>query len=86
MAYLRKKGKNYFVTFYYRGRKYDKSCRTNQRPVADNIRKQIEAQIANKSFRIESVRQSSIRTIGEFMEEYLAYSKINKAYKSETMH
>ncbi len=85
MAYLRKKGKNYFVTFYYRGRKYDKSCRTNQRPVADNIRKQIEAQIANKSFRIESVRQSSIRTIGEFMEEYLAYSKINKAYKSERL-
>ena len=85
MAYLRKKGKNYFITFYYRGRKYDKSCRTNQRPVADNIRKQIEAQIANKSFRIESVRQSSITSIGEFMEEYLAYSKINKAHKSERL-
>ncbi len=85
MTYLRKKGKNYFVTFYYRGRKYDKSCRTNQRPVADNIRKQIEAQIANKSFRIELVRQASIRTISEFMEEYLAYSKINKAHKSERL-
>ncbi len=65
MAYLRKKGKNYFVTFYYRGQRYDKSCRTNQRPVGDNIRKQIEAQIANKSFRIDSVMQSSIRTLSD---------------------
>ena len=48
MAYLRKKGKNYFVTFYYRGRKYDKSCRTSQRPVAENIRKQIRVSIGNK--------------------------------------
>lgn len=85
MAYLRKKGKNYFVTFYYRGQRYDKSCRTNQRAVADNIRKQIEAQIANKSFRIDSVMQSSIRTLGDFTEEYLAYSKINKAPKSEKL-
>lgn len=85
MAYLRKKGKNYFVTFYYRRQKYEKACRTNQRPVADNIRKQIEAQIANKSFRIESVRQSSVQTIGDFTGEYLAYSKLNKAPKSERL-
>lgn len=82
MAYLRKKGKNYFVTFYHRGQKYEKSCRTNQRPVADNIRKQIEAQLANKSFRIESLQQPAIKTLFEFSEEYLAYSRTSKSKKT----
>lgn len=82
MAYLRKKGKNYFVTFYYRGRKYDKSCRTNQRPVAENIRKQIEAQIANRSFRIESLQQPAIKTLFEFTEEYMEYSRTSKSKKT----
>ncbi len=82
MAYLRKKGKNYFVTFYFRGRKYDKSCRTNQRIVAENIRKQIEAQIANKSFRIESLQQPAMKTLYEFTEEYSAYSRTSKSKKT----
>lgn len=85
MAYLRKRGKNYFVTFYFRGQKHEKSCRTNQRAVAANILKQIEAQVANKSFRIESLQHLEIKGLYEFAEEYLAYSKTSKSKKTSQL-
>ena len=82
MAYLRKKGKNYFVTFYYRGQKYEKSCHTDQRSVGETIRKQIEAQLATKAFRIEALQQPAIKGLYEFTEDYLAYSRTSKSKKT----
>ncbi len=79
MAYLRKKGKNYFVTFYYRGRKYDKSCRTNQRAVAETILREIEGKVARKSFKIEELDEPKQKFMDDFTPEYLSYARTNKS-------
>jgi len=82
MAYLRKKGKNYFATFYYRGQRIEKACHTNQYAVADKIRKELEAQIANNSFKMETIQQTKALLLTDFTDEYLIYSNTNKAKKS----
>lgn len=82
MAFLRKRGKNYFVVFMYRGKRYEKACKTSQRPVADAIRRTIESQVASKTFRIENVQQQAQKTLFEYTEEYLSYSKTTKSAKT----
>ena len=82
MAFLRKRGKNYAVVFIYRGKRYEKACKTSQRPVAEAIRRTIESQVASKTFKIENIEQQAQKTIGEFTEEYLSYSRTTKSRKT----
>ena len=79
MAFLRKRGKNYFVRFSYRGKEYEKSCRTTQKTVAEVILKEIEGKVARKSFKIEELEEPKQRFLEEFIPEYLSYSRTNKS-------
>ncbi|MCL5268300.1 MAG: site-specific integrase [Bacteroidetes bacterium] len=82
MAYLRKKGKNYFVVFYYRGKRYEKSCKTSHRQVAEAVRRHVEEEVASRTFKIENIEQANLKLLDEYIEEYLAYSRTSKSKKT----
>jgi len=82
MAFLRKRGKNYFVVFMYRGRRYEKACKTTQHSVAETIRKTIETEVAAKTFKIDTIQVQPQKTIDEYAEEYLNYSRTTKSPKT----
>ena len=82
MAFLRKKGKNYYTVFKYRGQRYEISCRTSQRAVAESVRREIETQVASKTFKIKDLRQGKTKALFDYVEEYLTYSQSSKARKT----
>ena len=66
----------------YRGKRYEKACKTSQRLIADAIRRTIESQVATKTFKIENIQQQAQKTLEEFTEEYLSYSRTTKSPKT----
>ncbi len=82
MAYLRKKGKNYFVVFYHRGRRYEKSCKTTHRQIAEGVRKHVEEEVASRTFKIEKIELGALKLLDEYVEQYLSYSRSNKSKKT----
>jgi integrase len=82
MAFVRKRGKNYFVVFMYRGKRYEKACKTTQHSIAEAIRREIELQVATKTFKLENIQQKPQKVLNEFITDYLDYSRLNKSRKT----
>jgi len=83
MAFIRKDNtKFWYVHFYYGGKKYKKSTKTESKKIAEDIRKKIENEIAIGTFRLEKYSFRKQITLKDFLKEALEYSLTNKAKRT----
>jgi len=87
MATLRKrKNKSgkivYLVDFYFNGRRFVRSTKTDDLKTAKLVLKDIEAKIAKNTFGIDEISPKRKVYLKQFEREYLEYSKTHKARKT----
>ena len=87
MATLRKrKSKNgkvvYLVDFYFNGKRFVRSTKTDDPKTAKLILKDIEARIAKNNFSIEEINPKKKVYLKQFIKEYLEFSQTHKAKKT----
>jgi len=87
MATLRKrKNKSgrfvYLVDFYYEGKRFVRSTKTDDLKTARLILKDIEAKIAKNAFNVEELDRKEKVYLEQFIEEFLQYSETHKAPKT----
>lgn len=79
MAIIRKRGKTWYVDYYYKGKRYVKAISKYKR-LADLALKDIEVKIAKKEHL--GIQDYGKTLFSTFSEKYLDYSKANKRPKS----
>ena len=88
MATLRKrktqKGFIYLVDFYFDGKRFVRSTKTDDLKTARLIQKDIEAKIAKNQFSVEEINPKKKTYLKTFISEYLEYSQKHKAPKTYT--
>lgn len=76
-----KRGRYWYVTFYYRGRRYQRSLRTTHRRRAAEYARKLQAEIYGDQF----LGQGRRVVIEAFAEKYLEHSKATKAPRTYNM-
>ena len=69
----------YMIDFYYQGKRFQKSTRTDNPKTAKIILKDIEARIARGTFNVEVFQKKRRIYLNEFVDEFLEYSMSHKA-------
>ena len=82
MACIVKEGKNYQIYFYLGKKKFKRSSKTSSKKLADDLRKKIENEIATGIFKLENYSPRRQKSLGEFFEEAIIYSKTNKSERT----
>ncbi|MDP2884611.1 MAG: tyrosine-type recombinase/integrase, partial [Ignavibacteria bacterium] len=83
MATLRKRPKpeggfSWYVDFYYKGKRYVRSTKTDNKKFAGQVLKEIEAKITRGEFNLDEPDQEKNVKLNDFIEEYLADARIEK--------
>lgn len=85
MATLRKRPKpeggfSWYVDFYYKGKRYVRSTKTDNKKFALQALKEIEAKITRGAFNIDEEERQKNVTLKDFKEEYLADARVEKSH------
>jgi integrase len=81
-ALFHRKGSDlWYVDFVYRSRRYRKSTETSDRKLAELFLKDIEVKIARDNLGFNELNRKEV-PLSKFIEEYLEYSKAEKAEKT----
>ncbi|OGC96524.1 MAG: hypothetical protein A2W25_02510 [candidate division Zixibacteria bacterium RBG_16_53_22] len=79
MVTIYKRGVVWYLDFYYKGKRYQRSSKTSQRYLAEQLAKEIEVQIFKGQLRISSETRPQGTDINTLFRRYLEHSGSTKA-------
>jgi integrase len=79
MASIKKEGRFYYIYFRDSGRQIHLSLKTSSKKIAENIKIQIENEIAAGQFNLQNYSPHLQIHLHEFIKEAIQYSRVNKA-------
>ena len=80
MAFIRKRGRYWYVYWYANGKTHNRSCKTANKNLAEKIRRKVEDELSSKKFQVENIDDSI--SLFDFFDEVLQHRKTNKSKRT----